>query len=133
MEGNYGVYLGEKLCGKVQVLRQGLYYRFICRCQLSGDVVCRLKVCCGGDEENLGVLIPMDGGFGLNTQVPVKRFSGKPVRFRIAARQEESSGTFVPIYPEEPFAYIERLKDAFLRIQNGQVGVLLTGEPVKKG
>ena len=133
MEGNYGVYLGEKLCGKVQVLRQGLYYRFICRCQLSGDVVCRLKVCSGDGEENLGVLIPMDGGFGLNTQVPAKRFSGQPVRFRIVARQESPKGTFVPIYPEEPFAYIERLKDAFLQIQNGQVGVLLTGEPAKKG
>lgn len=133
MEGNYGVYLGEKLCGKVQVLRQGLYYRFICRCQLSGDVVCRLKVCSGDGEENLGVLIPMDGGFGLNTQVPAKRFSGKPVRFRIVPRQEGPKGTFVPIYPEEPFAYIERLKSAFLLVKDGQVGAMLDKAPSDNG
>lgn len=125
MEGNYGVYFGNQLCGKVQVLRQGLYYRFVCRCQLTGDVVCRLKLCLPDREENLGVVIPMDGGFGLNTSLPAKRFCGKPIRFRLAPQQEAGKGQFVPICPEEPFAYIERLKDAFLVKKYGQTGVML--------
>lgn len=32
---------------------------------------------------------------------------------------------FVPIAPEEPFAYIAKLKDAFLATQNGQTGVMI--------
>lgn len=128
MEGSYGVYFGKQLCGKVQVLRQGLYYRFVCRCRLSGDVVCRLRACFPDREENLGILVPMDGGFGLSTMLPVKRFTGTCSGFRIVPRQEEKKGTFVPIYPEEPFAYIERLKNAFLAIQNGQIGAVLREE-----
>ena len=32
---------------------------------------------------------------------------------------------FVPIKPEEPFRYLERLKDAFLEIQEGKKGASL--------
>ena len=42
MEENYGVYFGNRPVGKVQVTRQGLYYHFLCRCELTGDVMCRL-------------------------------------------------------------------------------------------
>lgn len=126
MEGNYGVYLANRLCGKVQVQRQGLYYRFVCRCSLSGNVVCRLKICFFDREQNIGVLIPMDDGFGLTTKIPVKRFSGKPVRFCVAPEQIREALTFVPIYPEEPFAYLERLKNAFLDVKNGQPGAMIS-------
>lgn len=123
MEGNYGVYFGKKLAGKVQVQRQGLYYRFICRCQISGDVVCRLHVSCGDKRESLGVVVPMDGGFGLDTKLPVKRLGEGSMEFTLIPKHEVSEGTFVPIYPEEPFAYIERLKEGFLVKKGEQVGV----------
>lgn len=122
------MYFGDKPCGKVQVLRQGLYYRFSCRCQISGDVVCRLKACFPDREENLGVLVPVDGGFGLCTRLPVKRFTGNPVRFRIGTQKADSKGVFIPICPEEPFAYMERLKSAFLAVRNGQPGAVVYEE-----
>ena len=131
MEGNYTVSFGNQTVGKVQVLRQGLYYRFVCRCSLSGDVVCRLKVVCGGREESLGVVVPMDGGFGLDTKLPVKRLGEGKLEFYLAPKgvasveREAPAGQFVPIYPDEPFAYIARLKKAFFAIQNGQPGVIL--------
>lgn len=125
MEGIYGVYLGKQLSGKVQVTRQGLYYKFACRCQLTGDVVYRLEVTSGNSRENLGILVPMDGGFGLDTKVPVKRFQEGETGFQLLPKHEKSSGTFVAIYPEEPFAYISRLKSAFLVKQNGRMGILL--------
>lgn len=125
MEGNYGVYFGKQLAGKVQVQRQGLYYRFVCRCQLSGEIVCRLSVTCGSSRENLGVVIPMDGGFGLDTKLPVKRLGTGEMEFRLLPKHEAATETFVPIYPEEPFAYISRLKDAYLVRKNGQAGILL--------
>lgn len=125
MEGNYGVYFGNQLAGKVQVQRQGLYYRFICRCRLSGDVVCRLRVTCGDRRESLGVVVPMDGGFGLDTRLPVKRLGEGEMAFTLVPKHEVPEGTFVPIYPEEPFAYIERLKEGFLAKKGEQVGVVL--------
>lgn len=125
MEGNYSVRFGSQPVGKVQVLRQGLYYRFICRCQLSGDVVCRLRVVCGGRKESLGVVVPMDGGFGLDTKLPVKRLGEGEMEFLLIPKHDVPQGTFVPIYPDEPFAYIQRLKDAYLARQEGQLGAVL--------
>lgn len=123
MEGNYAVYFGNDQAGKVQVLRQGLYLVFHCRCRLSGSVVCRLEVSWGQGRESLGVLVPMDGGFGLDTRLPAKRIKGDKLRFEIIPKRDKQPETFVPIYPEEPFAYIERLKDGFLTKKNGQLGV----------
>ena len=114
----------------MQVIRQGLYYRFLCRCQLTGEVVCRLHVSCGGQQENLGVVVPTGDGFGLDTRLPVKRFrEGKP-SFSLIPKHEMASGQFVPIVPEEPFAYIERLKTSFLVRKYGQLGINLDDQNV---
>lgn len=125
MEGNYGVYFGNDQVGKVQVLRQGLYYRFHCRCRLTGAVVCRLEVRCGQGRENLGVLVPMDGGFGLDTRIPVKRLTGDEPQFTVVPRHDKAQGFFAPICPQEPFSYIENLKDGYLAKKNGQIGMML--------
>ena len=121
MVGNYEVFFGNQQAGKVQVTRQGLYYRFVCRCKLTGDVVCRLYVSCGGQRENLGV----GEGFGLDTRQSVKRFRAGEPSFSLVPKNEMASGQFVPIIPEEPFAYIERLKTSFLVKKYGQMGILL--------
>ncbi len=125
MEGNYPVVFGQETVGKVQVLRQGLYYRFVCRCRITGDVVCRLTVACGDKRENLGVVVPMGDGFGLDRKCPVKHIGEGEMAFFLSPRHEEARGQFVPIYPEEPFAYIAKLKDGFLAWKNGQMGVVL--------
>ena len=116
---------GKDRVGKVQVLREGLYYRFFCRCRLSGDVVCRLAVRCGEKEENLGVVVPVGDGFGLDKRLPVKNLGEGEMTFFLMPKQERLEGKFIPIYPEEPFSYIARLKDAFLARQNGQIGVVI--------
>ena len=86
----------------------------------------RLWVSCGGKQENLGVLVPVGDGFGLDRKFPVKRLGEGEMTFSLGQKQEDRpEGTFVPIYPEEPFSYIERLKDAYLVKKNGQIGVLL--------
>ena len=131
MVGSYVVSFGNQQAGKVQVQRQGLYYRFICRCQLSGDVVCRLHVSCGGKQENLGVVVPMDGGFGLDTRIPVKRLGEGEPAFTLIPRHDPPREQFAPIIPEEPFAYIERLKTSFLVKKYGKMGILIAEEPAQ--
>ena len=125
MEGTYEILLGSRAVGKVQVTKQGLYYRFSGRCTLSEGEVCRLQVSCGNVWENLGVLIPVEGGFGVEKKLPVRRFGEGIPSFQILGKQPQPAGKFVPIYPEEPFAYLARLKDAFLATQNGQVGIVI--------
>lgn len=125
MDGNYELSLGDRKIGSVQVRKQGLYYHFSCRCALSGNAVCRLLVSCGGRQENVGVLVPMEGRFGIEKQIPVKRLGeGKP-EFQLVTRQERQTGSFVPIYPEEPFEYIHKLENAFLVHQAGQLGIVI--------
>lgn len=112
--------LNGKPIGQVNISRQGLYYVFHCRCRLPEDQNVRLLAQCGEKEENLGVLVPMDGGFGLDTRRPVKRLGEGPITFVLAGKTRPPR--FAPIRPEEPFAYLQRLKDAYLEIQNGQPG-----------
>ena len=125
MEGNYEVLFGKRQCGKVQVLRQGLYYRFICRCRIHGDVLCRLRVSCGGRQEELGILVPTGDSFGLDKRIPAKCFGEGVPEFHLYAKVEEPEGTFVPIVPEEPFSYITKLKSAYLVRREGQAGILI--------
>ena len=130
MEGMYPVRFGQSDVGKVQVQRQGLYYRFFCRCRITGDVVCRLTVRCGDRQENLGIVVPTEDGFGLDTKVSAKRVGEGDMEFFLMPRHENAVGTFVPLSPEEPFAYIARLKDAYFERRYGQAGVVL--QDVKK-
>ena len=123
MEGQYSVTVSGQPVGKVVVQRQGLYYLFSCRCALSGAGIYRLAVTSGSERETLGILVPKDGSFVLETKVPVKRFGKGEMVFSLISRHERSTGTFIPISPEEPFAYISRLKKSFLEIKNGQMGI----------
>lgn len=119
----YDVYLGQESVGTVSAEVEGLYYRFRCRCSLSGDVVYRLLVSCGDHQENLGVMIPVDGAFGLDTRLALKRLGKGMLQFRLLPKHPELGGRFVPLGPEEPFSYITKLRHAYLQRRNGQVGV----------
>lgn len=83
----------------------------------------RLMVTCGSSQESLGILVPMEGSFVLNTKLPVKRIGEGNMIFTLVSKQEGHMENFVPISPEEPFAYISRLKESFLIHRNGQPGI----------
>ena len=128
MEGTYDVLLGTQKMGNVVVSRQGLYWHFCCRCDLSGEVMYYLTVQIDRQCERLGLLIPVDGMFGLNTQLPVKRLEQGSPTFFLQARRSASCGQFIPVRMEEPFAYLTRLQEAYLATQNQQMGIILPEE-----
>ena len=130
LEGIYEVHLGGNTVGKVQLIRQGLYYKVRCRCYIEGDLVYRLYAVSTKARENLGVLVPDGDGFSLDKRIPVKRVGEDTTEFVLSAGAGCTQGTFVPICPEEPFRYIERLKDAFLETQNGHVGIRIQQKTV---
>lgn len=123
MEENYAVTLGGKQVGRAQVSRQGLYYRVVCRCNLSGEVMYRLMCACEDRSTGLGILVPCESGFGLETRFPVSRVGEGRLSFCLQPKHDcLEHRRFVPITPEEPFAYLARLKDAFLTVQDGKKG-----------
>lgn len=128
MEGTYELRQGSSPAGTVCVRRQGLYYQFSCRCRLAGTQMYRLMVTCGDKTEDLGLCVPMDGQFGLEKRIPCKRLGEGVPEFRLLPRLEKSRGQFVAVYPDEPFSYMARLKDAFLAYQAGQMGIVLKQE-----
>ena len=128
MVGTYDICLGSTVVGQATVEKQGLYYRISCRCDMAGDTMRRIHVICGGKQENLGICVPVGSSFGLEKRIPSKRLGEGIPEFFLTPRDPATQGKFVPVYPEEPFAYIARLKDAFLAYQNGQVGVMFKKE-----
>ncbi len=124
MEGIHDIYLGEQQVGSAEVTREGLYYRFRCSCSLEGNSVCRVNVC----GQTLGVLIPRGELFCLETKLPAKRFANKIPIFSVQPNRPVLEGRFIPISPEEPFAYISRLKNAHLARQDGQLGIVIKKE-----
>ena len=123
MDGFYEVIYGNAAVGKVSLKQQGLYCRIVCRCRIPKDQICRLYVLTESGRENLGVLVPEGDGFILDRKIPVKRLVGAKLQFVLSSGLGNLDGEFIPIKPEEPFLYIERLQDAFLELQQGALGV----------
>ena len=123
MKTFYTVTQKGKSCGKVSVTRQGLYFLFHCRCKPEGREICRLLLICGDQQHSLGIPVPTGDCFEITTRLPVRQFGTGEWCFSLVSRQNEFASVFVPISPEEPFAYIARLKDSFLVHQNGQPGI----------
>ena len=125
LNGSYELKQGDKVVGNVQVEKQGLYYRISCRCRLTGNEIHRLTVTCGGRTENLGICVPMEGGFGVEKKLPCKNLGQGTPEFTLVPKQEKMQGKFVAVYPEEPFSYMARLKGAFLARQAEQLGIVI--------
>lgn len=128
MVGTYEIRRGTDNVGTARVERQGLYYRFSCRCRVNGEGMRRIVVTCGDAREDLGICVPMGGEFGVDKKIPCKRFGEGTPEFLLLPKYPDVQGKFVPVYPDEPFAYMSKLKDAYLQVRDGQPGVFITNQ-----
>lgn len=128
MDGLYDIYRGQEKIGKTEVKREGLYYRFRCVCDLTGEVMYRITVSCGESTENLGIPIPSGDSFYLDKKLPVSHFSGTEPIFRAIPRHPQVANMWIPITPEKPFDYIDRLEHAVAEQRNGEMGILIPSE-----
>jgi hypothetical protein len=119
----YEIKLGGQTIGQARVSRQGLYYCLDCHCKLSGETMFRLVVSCDNNTEDLGLLIPERDRFVLRTRLPVKRLGEGQLRFEVRPKLPQKQETFIPLSPEEPFEYLQRLENAYLQIRDGQIGI----------
>ena len=125
MQKKYSILSGDAVVGKVQVQRQGLYYQISCRCELTGSVRYKLIAHCGDNTVDLGLCVPKDRQFGVDTRIPIKRLGEGMLSFRLVPRHSGLQGKFVPVSADEPFGYIRSLQSAHLARQDGQIGVVL--------
>ena len=123
MVGTYDVRLGEKNVGTVQVEREGLYYRFSCRCQVYPQEMKRLWMRLGSKEIDLGLCVPVDGRFGTDKRIPVRQCGEGTPQFYLCRPNGRSQ--FVPLSPEEPFRYLHRLEHAYLQQRGNTLGIVI--------
>lgn len=74
---------------------------------------------------DLGLCVPHSDGFGMDTRIPVKRLGEGELTFRLLPRHSKPDGAFIPVSPEEPFGYIQKLQQAHLAQQDGLVGIIV--------
>lgn len=117
--------IGSRKVGRVQLIQDGLYYQVICRAELHGTILYRLVAVTQGRRENIGILGPAEGGWGLQKKVPCKKLDPEDLTFLLIPSHESMEGKFVPISPEEPFSYLENLKDIYLHRQQDRLGVVV--------
>lgn len=122
MRREYEIYMGSECVGTAYVTTEGLFYHIYCLCQLSGSVPCRITVT-GDREADLGICVPLKDGFGIETRIPIKRVGNGELRFRVSPKHRANTESFIPLSADEPFRYIQRLKDAYLLRRYGQVGL----------
>ena len=63
--------------------------------------------------------------FHLDTRVAQKKLGEEQLRFYVRPDRVQPDEFFAPIRPEEPFAYLSRLKDAYLMRRDGQIGAMM--------
>ena len=121
----YEVFADEKAVGTVEATREGLYIRFSCRCQPVHRDMIRLWMICGEQEIDLGLCVPMDGGFGTEKRIPARQCGPGEPWFCLRHKDDTLRGKFIPLSPEEPFQYIHRLETALLQRRGTQLGIVI--------
>ena len=117
----YPIYFALEQIGAAKVIKQGLYYRIHCVCKISGSVPFCVKVM-GKGEVDLGLCVPMGEYFGLETRIPIKQLGQENLRFEAMPRHT-SQDEWTVISADEPFTYIQRLKDAYLIKRGNKTGI----------
>lgn len=117
----YPIYFAQERIGTAKVIQEGLYYRICCLCEISGSIPFCVKVT-GSAEADLGLCVPMEGCFGIETRIPVKRVGIGKLQFRAMPRHT-ARAELTAVSPDEPFGYITRLKDAYLIKRDALTGV----------
>lgn len=134
MEGLYDIFRGSERIGKAEVTRHGLYYRFRCCCNLTGEVIYRIVVQCADATENLGIPLPCADAFVLDKRIPANRFSTETPMFFAVPRHPKRRDDWIPVKPDEPFSYLDQIRNARFVIRDGTAGVVIkASDPVQQG
>ena len=71
-------------------------------------------------REKLGVCVPSENGFQLDTKIPIKRLPKGDLSFYIEPKETDRKDTIVPLAPNEPFGYLAELRNASFIMEDDQ-------------
>lgn len=125
MKTSYKVFLNEEAVGTAEVIKTGLYYSLHCRCDFPTRDIYRITVQNGGVTYDLGPCVPLADGFGICTQVPVKRVGEGELYFFAKSKLERTGNKFAPVNPDKPFPYLYALEKARFAKRNGVPGLII--------
>lgn len=123
--GKYDVCYGTLSVGKVEVIREGLYYRFICGCDRCGEEMLRLFVQQGEERLDLGIGIPTGERLNWDTRIAAKNLGDGKLRFYLSTHPKTKDTQFIPVHVCAPFPAIALLEEARFRVENGQPGIVI--------
>ena len=126
LESTYPIYYQGQIAGTAELAKEGLYWRISCRCQLPIMGKHTVKIQQEVSLINLGLCVPYENGFGLNTWISAKKIGQGSIRFLLC---KEEKGQFIPL--TIPFAYIKLITKGTLRFENGQYGVYISEASAK--
>lgn len=119
----HDIYAGTQVVGRAEVIKEGLYYRFSCKCTLPDEGVYRITVSDGNNTKDLGICVPTGEWFGLVTRVPVKYLSGDKLEFALVPK--DSQVTAIPVVTNEPFEDLDKLESAYLQEKDGKAEIII--------
>ena len=119
----YDIYMGTQVVGQAEVIKEGLYYRFSCKCTPPDEGIYRITVSDGNNTKDLGICVPTGEWFGLVTRVPVKYLSGDKLEFALVPK--DSQVTAIPVVTNEPFADLDKLESAYLQEKDGKAEIII--------
>ena len=124
----YDIFAGAQVVGQAEVIKEGLYYRFSCKCMPPDEGVHRIMVSDGNKTKDLGICVPTGEWFCLVCRVPVKYLSGGALNFTLVPKDRKIST--VPVVTNEPFSEIDALDTAYLQEFDGKTEIVIDPVPV---
>jgi len=108
--------------GNAEIRKEGMFYRFSCRCRLTGKGVYRVAVTDGQNKYDLGICIPNGNSYSCVARLPCNRLNGTDFLFLLTDSKKKRG---IPIATGKPFAYLDKLNTARLQITDGQAEIII--------
>ena len=119
----FKILLDKEQVGTAEVKEEGLYYLFICICNIKQKGIHRVFVDDGINNVDLGICVPFGNEFVLRTHIPKKRFLSDAFSFSLIPDQKNKME--VPVQSGMVFENLEKLNAVRLEIKNGQQKLII--------
>ena len=126
----YDIFAGTQVVGQAEVIKEGLYYRFSCKCTPPDEGIHRIMVSDGSSTKDLGICVPTGEWFCLVCRVPIKHLPGEKLEFSLVPKDTQATG--IPVATNESFACLEKLDSAHLQEFEGKTEIITDPVPAPR-
>ncbi len=123
----YDILMDSKVVGQAEVIKEGLYYRFSCKCTPPDESIHRIVVSDGNNTKDLGICVPTGEWFCLVSRVAVKNLPGVNLQFTLVSKDKKE--TAVPVATDEPFPHLDKLDSAHLLETEEKTEIIIDPAP----